>query len=179
MKIAIIFDSYNGHTEKVAQAMAEGARDVPGAEVRCQPATETTEEDLLWAEGIALGSPTHMGSMGWQMKQLIDARFSPLWMKNALVGKVGAVFNTGGSGGAGGAELTLLSLLSNLAENGMILLSHPRNAPGYKPDGMHWGPTCVTGRGDLGPKDAHLEAARAHGKRLAEVTRALHPKSTG
>lgn len=170
MNIVIVFDSYNGHTEKMAEAMAEGAKSVDGVQVRCKPAQETTKEDLTWADGIALGSPTHMGSIGWQMKKLIDDHFSGLWMKGALVGKVGAVFNTGGSGGAGGAELAMLSLLSNLAENGMILVTHPRNAPGYKPDGMHWGPTCVTGRGDAGPKEEHLTAARGHGKRLAEVT---------
>jgi len=63
-----------------------------------------------------------------------------------LIGKTGAVFNTGGSGGAGGAELTMLGMLANLAENGMILVTHPRNATGFKPDGMHWGPTCSTGK---------------------------------
>ena len=103
MNIAIIFDSYDQHTEKMATAMAEGAQ-AAGAEVRCKPAKDTTAEDLTWAGGIALGSPTHMGSMGWEMKQLIDRVFSGLWMKNALVGRVGAVFNTGGSGGAGGAS---------------------------------------------------------------------------
>ena len=173
MNIAIIFDSYDGHTEKMAAAMAEGTRSFGGAEVRCKPAMESTADDLTWADGIALGSPTHMGSMGWHMKKLIDEHFSGLWMKNALVGKVGAVFNTGGSGGAGGAELVMLSMLTNLAENGMILVTHPRNAPGYKPDGMHWGPTCVTGRGDAGPKEEHLTAARNHGKRLAEITARL------
>ncbi len=173
MNVAIIFDSYDGHTEKMASAMAEGARSVPGADVRCKPAKDTTAEDLTWAGGIALGSPTHMGSMGWQMKKLIDEQFSGLWMKNALIGKVGAVFSTGGSGGAGGAELSMLSLLSNLAENGLVLVTHPRTTPGYKPDGMHWGPTCVTGKGDLGPNEAHLTAARNHGKRLAETTAKL------
>ncbi len=174
MNIAIIFDSYNGHTEKMAQAMAEGAGSADGVQVRCKSAKETVAEDLTWADGIALGSPTHMGAPGWQMKKLIDDHFSGLWMKNVLIGKVGAVFNTGGSGGAGGAELAMLSMLSNLAENGMILVTHPRNTPGYKPDGMHWGPSCVTGKGDAGPKEEHLTAARAHGKRLAEITAKLH-----
>jgi len=140
MKICVIYDSYNHHTEKMAESLAKGAESVQGAEVRLKTAEQASEEDVTWAEGIALGSATHMGSMGWRMKKLIDSTFSSLWMKGALIGKVGAVFNTGGSGGAGGAELVLLSMLTNLAENGMTLITHPNNTPGYKPDGMHWGP---------------------------------------
>ena len=173
MNILVAFDSYNGHTEKMAKALAQGAESIQGTQVRCKPAGEVKEEDLLWADGIALGSPTHMGSAGWQMKKLIDEQFALQWMKNTLIGKVGAVFNTGGSGGAGGAELTMLGMISNLAENGFILVTHPRNAPGYRPDGMHWGPTCATGKGDAGPKEEHLTAARGHGRRLAEVTSKL------
>lgn len=169
MNIAVIYDSYNGHTEQMAKAMAEGAQSVSGATVRCKHVNQASADDVLWADGIALGSPTHMGAMGWQMKKFIDTVFSKTWMENSLVGKAAAVFHTGGSGAVGGAELVMLGMLSNLAENGMILVTHPRNAPGFKPGGMHWGPTCETGTGDLGPKEIHLDAARAHGKRLAEV----------
>jgi len=170
MKIIIVYESNNGHTEQMANAMAEGAGTVVGADVVVKPAHEVVSDDLSRADGIALGSPTHMGSMGWQMKKLIDEVFSGLWMKDVLVGKAGAVFGTGGSGGTGGAELCMLGMLTNLAENGLVLVTHPKNTEGFKPDGMHWGPTCATGRGDQGPKEAHLNAAKAHGKRLAEVS---------
>ncbi len=172
MNVAVIFDSYDGHTERMAQAVAEGALSA-GAEVMCKPAQEVAAEDLTWADGIALGAPTHMGTAGWKMKKFIDEVFSGLWMENVLIGKAGAVFNTGGSGGAGGAEITLIGMLSNLAANGMILVTHPRTANGYRPDGLSWGPSCVTGHGDAGPTEKHLAAARAHGERLAEVAEKL------
>ncbi len=173
MNIAVIYDTYDGHTEKMANAVAEGAKSLSGINVRCKHVQDAGEEDVLWADGIALGSPTHMGAMGWQMKKFIDTVFSKTWMENTLIGKAAAVFHTGGSGAVGGAELVMLGMLSNLAENGMILVTHPKTAPGFKPDGMHWGPTCTTGLGDAGPEESHLEAARAHGKRLAEVTKKL------
>lgn len=173
MNILIAYDSYRGHTEKLAQAIAEGADSLDGAEVRCLSVSEATEDDLLWADGVALGCPTHMGTMSWQMKKFIDTSFANLWIKNALTGKVGAVFTTGGSGGTGGAELTLLTLCSNLAQNGFVLITHPRDTPGYKPDGMHWGPVWATRSGGE-PSEDHLLAARAHGRRLSEITGKLH-----
>lgn len=170
MHILVLYDTYHGHTAAMAQEIAAGASEVRDAEVRLKQVVDAVADDLLWADGIALGSPTHMGSMGWQMKRFIDDVFASLWGRARLSGKVGAVFTTGGSGGAGGAELTLLALMANLAQQGMILLTHPHNVPGYRPDGISWGPTWSTGRGDLPPTEAQVAAARGHGRRLAELS---------
>lgn len=169
MKILVVYDSYHGHTATMAGEVAAGAEQAAGAEVRLKTVAEADRHDLTWADGIAVGSPTHMGSIGWQMKRFIDEEFSALWTEGHLVGKVGAVFTTGGSGGAGGAEMAQLVLLANFAQHGMILITHPHNSPGYRPDGIAWGPSWKTGRGGRAPTAAQVESARALGQRLAEV----------
>lgn len=175
MKILVSFDSYWGHTEKLAKAVADGASKFKNTEVRLLKASETQEADLEWASAIIIGCPTHMGTGSWQMKKMLDTAFSSAWMKSSLSGKVGGVFATGGSGGAGGAELALVGLLSTLAQNGMILVTLPRNAPGYKPDGMHWGPVWATG-GMKDPGPEHIESANYFGERVAKVAAALTGK---
>ncbi len=178
MNIAVIYDTYHGHTEAMAKQVAHGAASVAGIEVRCKNVADATQDDLLWADGIALGSPTHMGSPAWQMKRFIDEAFSQLWLKHALVGKVGTTFTTGGSGGAGGAELAHLALLANFAQQGMILVTMPRNTPGYQPDGMAWGPTWATGKGDQPATKEQRDSAQAQGRLLSEITKKLRGTST-
>jgi len=173
MNIAVIYDTYHGHTEAMAKEVAAGAAAVSGIEVRCKRVEDATRDDLLWADGIAVGCPTHMGSPSWQMKRFIDKEFSQLWLKHALVGKVGTTFTTGGSGGAGGAELAHLALMANFAQQGMILVTLPRNTPGYQPDGMAWGATWATGRGDQPATEQQRDAAQAQGRLLAEITTKL------
>ena len=99
-------------------------------------------------------------------------RLAPLWMQGALIGKVGAAFASAGQGGRGGAELTLISLWANLAEHGMLLVSMHNRLARYPQAGCHWGPVAWTNprEGEAGPTPAHLEAARAHGRHVAETT---------
>jgi multimeric flavodoxin WrbA len=172
-KIGIFYDSYYGHTEQAAKVMAEGARSVKGTEVRCKHVNCVTEEDLRWADGIALGAPVYLGTTSWQMKKAIDEVFGKLWVKGELQGKVGAVFATAGSGGAGGAELTLLSLATALAMHGMTLIPQLMNTPSSSPDGMHWGPVWTTLDGKIPPTEAHLKAFKSHGRYIAQMTHLL------
>ncbi len=169
MNVTVIYDSYYGSTKAMAAEVAAGASSVAGAAVRCLSVDEASRDDLEWADGIALGCPTHMGSIAWQMKRFIDEEFAALWQSHVLVGKAGTVFTTGGAGGAGGTELTQIALLSNLAQHGMILVTHPHNMPGFRPDGMAWGATWATGRGDRPPTQRQIDSARSQGQRLAEV----------
>lgn len=99
-------------------------------------------------------------------------------MKDAVVGKVGAVFATGsGFGNAGGgAEITLLSMLNNLAELGMIIVPLPKNTPGYPKGGMQWGAYARSAGENLeqtGVSDDSLVAARNHGANVARLASAL------
>ena len=51
----------------MADLVAEGAAGVPDAEVRLKAVAEATADDLAWCDGVAVGSPTHMGTIAWEM----------------------------------------------------------------------------------------------------------------
>jgi NAD(P)H dehydrogenase (quinone) len=181
-KLLISYSTGTGTTETFARAVAEGAAGVEGVEVTLRRAADTVPEDVAGADGIILGAPVHMGTIDWQMKKLIDGVFGLMWIQDALVGRVGATFVSGsGIGNAGsGAELALLALLANMAELGMVIVSLPKNTPGYATNGMHWGAVAITGEGadhrPLGVPDAQLTVARHHGMNVARVTAALAGK---
>jgi len=114
-----------------------------------------------------------MGSMAWQMKQLIDSG-SKLWMAGELEGKVGGVFATyGGYGGAGGGvEQTLVALHANFLEHGMLVCGFPRSLSGYAYAGLHWGLAVRTANEEGMPDgvdDTALLAARAYGSHVLET----------
>ncbi len=177
-KITVIYASDYGSTKRMAEAVAEGARSVDGTEVQVQEAEHTTIEDLLSSDGIVIGTPVHMGSPDWRIKKFIDTVCSGAWMKDSLVGKVGAVFASGsGYGGAGaGCELTMLGLLNNIAEQGMIIVPLPKSTPGYSAAGLQWGPYGRAHDENLNPKglsDDQLVAAKHHGRHVARAAAAL------
>ncbi len=181
-KILIAYATDWGSTKKAAEAVAEGARRVAGTQVTLKNVEEVSADDLAGSDAVILGTPVHMGSPDWRVKKFIDQTCSPLWMKDAMVGKVGAVFATGsgfGNGG-GGNELTLLALLSNFAELGMLLVPLPKNTPGYALGGTQWGPYGRSMGEHLeqtGLADDRLEAARHHGANVARVAAALAGRS--
>jgi NAD(P)H dehydrogenase (quinone) len=144
-------------------------------------ADQVAEADMTAADAVIVGSPVHMGSPDWRIKTFIDKVCSSLWMKNAMQGKVGAVFATGGGfgNGGGGAELTLLSLLSNFAELGMLIVPLPKSTPGYAKGGVQWGPygrSMGENMEQTGLPDDRAEAARHHGANVARVAAALQGK---
>lgn len=172
-KIIVIADSDGGATGKMGTFVAEGARSVAGLEVVEKICDEATSEDLIAADAILLGCPTHMGSISWKMKKFIDFEFGTAWVKQLLVGKVGAVFNTAGSGAAGGSELAMIALVSNFIQNGMVFVGHERNAEGFKPEGMSWGPIWTAWGQQFEPNELQIKSAASHGKRVAELTQRL------
>ncbi len=175
MQTLIVYHSDYGHTEAVAQAVAAGAKAAGNTDdvVRCQLCAQTTLADLCGADVIIFGSPVHMGSMCWQMKQLID-QAGKLWLDGDLEGKVAGVFVTGGGygGQGGGAELTLMTLHANALEHGMIVAGFPRSLPGYDVAGLHWGLCVRTGNNEGMPEavsDQQLMAARSYGAHVREL----------
>ena len=76
-KVAVVYHSGYGHTQRMAQAVAEGA----GAELLAIDADgnlpESGWETLAAADAIILGSPTYMGSVSWQFKKFVDASSKP------------------------------------------------------------------------------------------------------
>ena len=171
MKLLVVVASTTGRTRRMAEALADGAREA-GAEVLLRAPEETQDADLLDADAIALGSGVHMGGIVASMVALFE-RTAPLWIAGQLRGKLGAAFVSSGEGERGGGELALLALLAWLAENGMLLVSVHNRQPGFRDAGCHWGPLAGTNPkgGEPGPTDAQLEVCKAHGRHLAESTR--------
>jgi NAD(P)H dehydrogenase (quinone) len=170
MHVVIVTASSTGRTARMAEAVAEGAREA-GAKVTSLRAEEAQEADLAGADAIILGTGVHMGGVASSMRAFCE-RLSPAWLRGTLIGKLGAAFVTSGAGARGGGELALIALLANLAEHGMLLVSMPNRLEGFGSAGCHWGPVAWTNprHGKAGPTDAHLVAARAHGRHVAECT---------
>ena len=143
----------------MAELVAEGAAAVPLTEVRLKNVGEAIADDLVWCDGVAAGSPTHMGTIAWEMKRWWDVTAQPLWPK--IEGKIGCAFSSSG-GLAGGGELTCLALHVVLMNYGLLVFGIPDYvAPGQT---LHYGAVCA-GR----PRnDGEREACRRVGRRLAE-----------
>lgn len=168
MRILVVVASNTGRTLRIAEELAEGAAS-EGAEVVLASADEATNDDLLEADAIVLGSGVHMGGVESPMRAFME-RASPLWLEGRLRGRLGAAFVTAGLGGRGGAELALVSLLANLAEHGCLLVPMHNRLNGFREGGSHWGPVAWTNprAGVAGPTPDHLEAARSHGRWIAQ-----------
>jgi NAD(P)H dehydrogenase (quinone) len=116
-KILVVFDSKSGNTEAMALAVAKGAEKAGDVEVTVRRAEETTNSDLLAADGIIMGSPTYFGEMSAKLKKVID---DSVQIHKQLTGKVGGAFTSSG-GTASGAETTLLSIVQTMLIHGMIV----------------------------------------------------------
>jgi len=168
MRVLVVVASATGRTARLAEAVVAGAVDA-GADTTLRRADDCSESDLAAADAVILGSGVHMGGIESSMRVFFE-RMAPLWLSGALVGKLGAAFVSAGAGARGGGELALLSLLANLAEHGMLLVSMPNRLEGFGGGGCHWGPVAWTNprQGRAGPIEAHLVAARAHGRHVAQ-----------
>lgn len=181
-KVLIVYATDYGNTEKMAQAVASGVVSVPSTAVEVKFAEDVTGDDVITSDAVIVGSPVHMGSPDWRVKKFIDQVCGPFWVKDSLIGKVGAVFAMGGGYGnaGGGAELTMLALLNNFAELGMVMVPLPKNTPGYPLGGLQWGPygrSMGEQMEQTGVTEERLEAAKHHGANVARVAAALAGKT--
>lgn len=151
MKIAIVFFSNTGNTQKVADLIAEGAKKIEKVEVRSMSIDEIDNEFLTEAKAVIFGSPTIAGTFAWQLKQ---------WLVTAknVGGKLGAVFATANYVG-GGAEVAELSMIAEMLVKGMLVYSS--GAAEGQPF-IHYGAVCIKD-GDDGQK----ERAKIFGERIA------------
>ncbi|HAZ63543.1 MAG TPA: flavodoxin [Armatimonadetes bacterium] len=162
-KVLVLYDSRTGNTKLMAEYVAEGARLVESAEVRLRHISEADGQDLLWADGVAVGSPTHMGQPSWQMKKWWDE--CGVW--GQADGRLGVAFSSEG-GHAGGAMMTCLSLLLILMNFGILVLGVTDYA--YYCYTLHYGATTVRQ-----PRvEGDIAACRELGRRLALAVRAGH-----
>lgn len=173
-KILILYYSKDGNTRRMADFVAEGAAQVPGSEVRLKSVEEAGREDVFWCDGVALGSPTYLGTVAADMKKFWEDLL-PDWQK--LDGRIGCAFSSQGGWG-GGAELTCQTLLNILINFGFLVFGVP-DYSGHQFT-THYGATQA---GE--PRaEKEIESCRRLGRRLAEWVavfvdgrRELHPLS--
>ena len=201
MKILVVFYSTYGHIFKMAEAVAEGAKAVAGAEVEIRRVPETlppevlekmgavdaqksfshvpvcTVEELAQADAVIFGTPTRFGNMCGQMRQFLDATGS-LWAEGALVGKVGSVFAASATQ-HGGQESTILTFHVTLLHHGFVVVGLPYAFQGQMrmdeiTGGSPYGASTIAGGdGSRMPSENELDAARFQGKHVAEVASKL------
>lgn len=157
--IFVLYDSQSGYTAQMAAYVAEGARSVPGSDVRLRSVDEASREDVLWCHGLAVGSPTHMGGMSWKMKRFWDERTDGLW--GQIDGKFGCAFSSSGGWG-GGNELTCMSLLVTLMNFGFLTFGLTDYVG--KKFTLHYG-AVVSGEPR---RDEEIAACHRLGQRLAQ-----------
>jgi len=158
-RILVLYDSQTGHTRSMAEYVAEGASALSATEVRLLRVEDASKEDVLWADGIAVGTPTYVGAASWKMKRFWDELSQQVWGK--MDGKIGCAFSTSGGWG-GGAELTCLSLLIILMNLGMLVFGVTDYTG--KQFTLHYG-AVAAGEPRAEPE---IEAGRRLGKRLAQ-----------
>ncbi len=116
-KVLVLYYSKDGHTKKMAQFVEEGVKEIPGIETRLKSVSEASRNDILWCDGIALGSPTFLGTVAAEMKKFWEDML-PDWQK--LDGKIGCAFSSQGGWG-GGAELTCQALMTIMLNYGFLV----------------------------------------------------------
>jgi NAD(P)H dehydrogenase (quinone) len=204
VKVQIVFYSTYGHIYRLAEAVAEGARQVAGADVQIFRVPETLPPEVLQkmgavdaqkafaqvpiadpkrlaeADAILLGSPTRFGAAAAQMRQFLDATGSH-WMSGSLIGKVGGAFTSTASQ-HGGQEMTLINLHTFFFHQGMVIAGVPYSSKellnmNELTGGTPYGSSTVTGpQGERLPSANELAIARAQGKHTAAVAAKLAAK---
>jgi NAD(P)H dehydrogenase (quinone) len=201
MKVLILFYSMYGHIYQMAQAAAEGVKEVEGAEAVLRRVPETlpdevlvkmgatefqkslahipvaTIDELAEADAIIFATPTRFGNMAGQMRQFLDAT-GGLWMKGALIGKVGSVM-TSSATQHGGQESTILTFIPFLLHQGMVVVGLPYSFQGQmgiteitgcSPYGAS---TIAGGQGERMPSENELAGAKFQGKHVAQTAKKL------
>ena len=196
-KILVLYYSSWGHVEQMAEAVAEGARKVAGAEVTIKRVPELVPDEvakqyhykldqkapiaqpaeLADYDAVIFGTPTRYGNMAAQMKNFLD-QTGGLWMKGALVGKVGSVFASTATQ-HGGQETTITSFHTVLLHQGMVIVGLPYAFQGQMTmteitGGSPYGAsTMASGDGSRQPTENELAGARYQGEHVAKIASKL------
>ena len=195
-KILVLYYSTYGHLETMAQAVAEGAREV-GAEVDIKRVPELVPAELARSahykldqaapiasvseletyDAIVVGCPTRFGRMASQMANFLE-QAGGLWARGALHGKVGGAF-TSTATQHGGQETTLFAIITNLLHFGMVIVGLDYGHPGQMTldevtGGSPYGAgTIAGGDGSRQPTENELTGARHQGRKIAETAQKL------
>ena len=196
-KILILYYSMYGHIEIMANAVAEGARNVENTEVVVkrvpelmseevarrvgakldQAAPVATVDELPNYDAIIFGTPTRFGNMCAQMRNFLD-QTGRLWLSGGLIGKVGSVFTSTGTQ-HGGQETTITSFHTTLLHHGMIIVGVPyscqeiMNMSEITGGSPHGASTLAGGDGKRQPSDNEIKIARFQGAHVAQMASKL------
>jgi NAD(P)H dehydrogenase (quinone) len=191
-KVLVLYYSTYGHVEKLATAVAAGAREAGAAvDIRRVPDTAPEAvakaahfkldqaapvakiEDLANYDAIIIGGPTRFGRMAAQMTAYLD-QAGGLWAKGALNGKVGSAFTSTASQ-HGGQEMSLFSTITNLLHFGMMVVGLPYSFGGLTElgeitGGTPYGATTIAGLdGSRQPTENELDGAHYQGRHVAQI----------
>ncbi len=195
-KVLVLYYSSYGHIEKMAYAIAEGAR-AAGALVEVkrvpetapeqvarnagfkldQPAPIATVDELENYDAIVVGTGTRYGRLTSQMAAFLD-QTGALWQRGAFNGKVGAAF-TSTATQHGGQETTLFSIITNLLHLGMVIVGLPYSHKDMMTldeivGGSPYGATTIAGGdGSRQPSAIELEGARHQGRLVGRTAAKL------
>jgi NAD(P)H dehydrogenase (quinone) len=169
VKVLVTYHSLSGNTERMAEAVADGARSIPGTEVLLKRVGQVTADDLFSSDAVIIGSPVYWSNMSGEVKTFFDnwqfkfGVFPEFRMKN----KVGAAFATGGQN-SGGKEMTMLTILAAMLGNQMIVVS----------GGGAFGASATTEGDSPGIDKKELLEAKALGRRVVEVAKLISKESS-
>jgi NAD(P)H dehydrogenase (quinone) len=195
-KVLVLYYSAYGHIEKMAYAVAEGAKSA-GADVTVKRVPELVPEDVARAshfkldqeapiakpdeldqyDAIIVGSGTRYGTVTSQMRNFWD-QTGGLWAGGKLVGKLGSVF-TSSATQHGGQETTILGFLPTFLHHGMAVAGLPYAFQGQMgvdeiKGGSPYGASTITGGdGTRQPSEVELEGARYQGAHIAKLAAKL------
>ncbi|MFP4439369.1 MAG: NAD(P)H:quinone oxidoreductase [Chloroflexaceae bacterium] len=201
INVQVVFYSTYGHIYQMAEAIAEGAREIPDVEVALYQVPEVMPDAVLEqigakaarqafahipvidpdqlaeADAIIFGTPTRFGNMAGQMRNFLD-RTGNLWQTGGLVGKVGSVF-TSTATQHGGQETTITSFHSTLLHHGMVIVGVPYTEQRLMnmeeiTGGTPYGASTLAGLdGSRQPSENELAIARTQGRYVARIARQL------
>jgi NAD(P)H dehydrogenase (quinone) len=195
-RVLVLYYSSYGHIERMAEAVAEGARSAGAqADVKRVPELVPEEvaaksgfklnqtapiarvEDLAEYDAVIVGAPTRYGRMPGQMANFLD-QTGALWAKGVLNGKVGGAF-TSTATQHGGQETTQMSIITNLLHLGFIVVGLNYGYAGQMTmseisGGSPYGASTIAGGdGSRQPSQNELDGARYQGRQIAEVAAKL------
>jgi NAD(P)H dehydrogenase (quinone) len=183
--VSVVYHSGYGHTAKVAEAVAAGAKLAADTTVHLLKADTLTDaewETLDKSDAIIMGAPTYMGGVSAPFKAFIDAS-SKRWFTFAWKDKIAAGFTNSAS--YSGDKLASLQQLMILAmQQGMIWVGNAEMPPQLAGtdtmpmdainrvgsfSGLMTQSNALSGA-DIVPPSGDIETAKRFGKRVAEIT---------
>lgn len=195
-RVLVLYYSSYGHIEAMSHAVAKGAAEVTDVDVTVKRVPEimtdnaaaaagfkvnqaseiATPDELATYDAIIFGTPTRFGNMASQMRSFLD-QTGALWMKGALIGKVGSVFTSTGTGG--GSETTITSFWHTLAHHGMVIAGLPYSSAELTDisevrGGSPYGASTIAGPdGSRMPSEKELKLAADQGRHVARLANTL------